>query len=93
MPTAPLSLPTRDSLRGLREPFFGAAEFVEHQRELQPESDRLRVNAVAPADHRRHFETPRLVRDDLAQLLQVLREKILPAAVDLHRQCRVENIR
>ena len=50
-----------DPLARLREPFFRAAEFVEHQRELQTEGDRLGVNAVAAADHRRHFEPPRLV--------------------------------
>ena len=49
--------------RRLLEPFQGAAEFVIHQRQLQSEGDRLGMDAVAAADHRRHLELPRPVRD------------------------------
>ena len=92
VPTAPLSLPTPTRSECLREPFFGAAEFVEHERELQPESDRLGVDAVAPANHRRHFVTPRLVGHDAPQFADVFQQD-LACRDELHRQRRVENIR
>ena len=81
-----------DALQCLRQPFLGPAEFVEHERELQPESDRLRVNAVAPANHRRHLVTPGLVADDAAQFADVFQQNP-PRRGELHRQRRVENIR
>ena len=68
-------------LRGLRETFFRPAEFVEHQRELQPERDRLRVNAMAPADHRRHLESPRLVGDDAHAVRQIFQRGSCDASV------------
>ena len=74
--------PDADPLGGLREPLGGAAEFVVHQRELQPERDRLRVNAVAAADHRRHFVTPRLRRDHLAQAERCRRREFSRASVN-----------
>ena len=63
----------------LRETLFRAAEFVVHQRQLQPESDRLRVNAMAAADHRRHFVTPRLSATT-RRSSRMSSSRILPAA-------------
>ena len=44
-----------------REPLLRTTKFVIHERELQTECDRLRVHAVAPPDHRGHFEPARLI--------------------------------
>src|SRR3954462_15833629 len=51
----------------LRQPLFGAPEFVKHQGELQSKRDRLGVNAMAAPDHGSHLEALRLGRDHLPQ--------------------------
>src|SRR5437867_11873726 len=61
-------------LAGLAEAFLGAPELVEHEREFQAKCDRLSVDAVAAADHRRHFVFAGLGGDDLAELLQIVAE-------------------
>ena len=71
-----------NALQRLHQPLFGAAEFVEHEREFQPEGDRLGVNAVAAPDHRRHLVTPRLVADHAPQFADVLRARIRHAPVN-----------
>ena len=50
-----------NALTCLSETFLRASEFIEHKRELQTECDRLRVHAMAPPDHRGHFEPARLI--------------------------------
>ena len=50
---------------------FRAAKFVVHQRHFQAERGRLGMDAVAATDHRRHFESPRLLCDHCAQTLQI----------------------
>src|SRR6476620_1228072 len=81
-----------DTSKRLSEAFLGATKFIEHEGELQPESDWLGVNAMAPADHRRHFVTPRLVSRDAPQFADTVQQD-LAARHELHRQCRVGNIR
>jgi hypothetical protein len=73
-----------DTPECLREALFGPAEFVEHKRELQPESDRLGVNAMAPANHRRHFVTPGLVGHNAPQFADVFQQD-LACRNELHR--------
>ena len=65
-----------DRFAGALEPFEGAAEFVIHQRQFEPERDRLSMDAVGPADHRHQLVFLRLGGDDGAQLLDVLDEDI-----------------
>src|SRR5205814_3711458 len=43
--------PDANTLTPLRETLFRTTKFIEHQRQLQPDGDRLRVNAVAAPDH------------------------------------------
>ena len=69
-------LADRDALAGLAQTFLRAAEFVVHQRQFQPEGDRLRVDAVAAPDHRRVLEGPRPVRDHRAQGREVLQQQV-----------------
>ena len=80
-----------NTFQHLRESLFRPAEFIEHERELQPEGDRLGVNAVAPADHRRHFVTAGLVADHAAQIADVF-EQDLARFAKLDRERRVENV-
>jgi hypothetical protein len=82
------------AIRSLRffEPLLGAAKFVVHQRELQAESDRLRVNAVAAADHRRVFEFHRPPCDHRPQFPQVGEQKIRRLG-HLHGERRIEHVR
>ena len=61
---------------GLRQSLLGPTKFVEHQGQLQPERDRLRVNAVAAANHRRHLESARLRSDCRSQFSQILGENL-----------------
>ena len=79
----PAQFANADTSECLQETFFGSGEFVEHERELQSESDRLGVNAMAPADHRRHFVTPRLVGHNAPQFADVL-EQDLACLDELH---------
>ena len=66
--------PDANSFRCLRQSFLRPPEFVEHERKLKPESDRLGVNAVAPANHWRHFESARLRGNRGSQVGQILCE-------------------
>src|SRR4029434_9328923 len=45
-------LSNADAFAHLGETLRGPRKFIEHQRQLQSEGDRLSVNAVAAADHR-----------------------------------------
>ncbi len=81
-----------DALAGLSQPLVRAAEFVVHQREFQPESHRLGVDAVAAADHGRVLEGPRPVGDHAAQRRQV-REQEVAGGGHLHGQRRIEDVR
>src|SRR5438067_8702507 len=65
-----------DALARLCQAFFRPAEFIIHQRELQPECNRLRVHAVTAANHRRHFEPARLLRDFRSQGIQIVEENL-----------------
>ena len=73
-----------DALTCLGKPLDGAPEFVVHQRQLQPERDRLGVHAVTAADHRRHFEPTSLLRDHRSQRTQIVQKK-LTRLIQLHR--------
>ncbi len=63
VPDRSAQLPDADAFLRLRQSFLRPPEFVEHQRQLQSERDRLGVNAVAAPNHRRHFESARLRGD------------------------------
>ena len=52
-----------NALSRLDESLFSAAEFIEHQRQFEAKRDWFGVDAVAATDHRRHFVSPRLLRD------------------------------
>src|SRR5437870_2374718 len=56
-----------NALAHLREPFFRATEFVEHEGKFQAECYGLSVHAVAAPDHRCHLEPARLTGDCGAQ--------------------------
>src|SRR5450432_757126 len=71
-PDGAAQFPDAHALPCLHQPLFGAAEFVEHEGELQPEGDRLGVNAVAAPNHRRHLVTPRLVANRAPQFADVI---------------------
>ena len=75
----------------LRESLFRPAEFIEHERELQPEGDRLGVNAVTPPNHRRHLVTARLVADHAAQIADVV-EQDFACLAQLNRKRGIENV-
>src|ERR1041384_5551086 len=49
--------PDAHALQSLLQALLGPTEFIEHQSELEAKGDRLRVNAVAASDHRRHLIT------------------------------------
>ena len=82
-----------DPFLGLRQSFLRPPEFVEHQGELEPEGDRLRMNAVAAADHRRHLESARLRGDRGPQVGQILRREFaMPPSIGRpawYRECRM----
>ena len=63
-----------DALAHLEEPLDGAAEFVIHQGQLQAEGDRLRMDAVAAADHRDVLEFAGPPGDGRAQMVQVVQD-------------------
>ena len=87
----PAQFPDANPLPGLRQSLLRPSKLVEHQRELEPERDRLRMNAVAAADHRRHLESTRLRRDRRPQLAQILCQN-LGRFRQLDSQGRVENV-
>ena len=76
----------------LREPLLGPAEFVVHERELQSERDRLGVDAVAAADHRRRFEIGAPGRRSRARSSRMSSSRIPQASLSLHRKRGVENV-
>ena len=82
-----------NALPRLREAFLSAAKFIEHQRQLQSKRDRLRMNAVAAPDHRRHFESPRLTRRSSCGVCFKSSSKNADRFRQLHRQSRIQNIR
>src|SRR5256714_15532848 len=75
----------------LPEPLFSPAEFVIHQRQLEPEWDRLRVNALAPADDRRHLAASRRRRYSCPERRQIFRQNTA-CSEQLNSQRRIENI-
>ncbi len=77
--------------RGL-QPLFGPAEFVVHQRHLQPEGNRLRMNAMAAANHRRFLILARLLADRLPQFGDIF-QKNVTRADKLDRKRGIENVR
>ena len=83
--------PHADARLHLLQALERAAKFVIHQRELQPERDRLRVDAVAAADHRRHLEFLRTLRDHLAQFAEILQQNVRRLR-GLHGERGVEHV-
>ena len=49
-------------------------KLIEHQRQLQSESDRLSVNAVAAADHRGKLMLDGASCDDVTQVIQIVEQ-------------------
>ena len=80
-----------NTLPCLCEAFFGASEFVEHERELQTKRDRLGMNAVAASDHGRLFIFARLFANDFSQCPQIIR-KNFGRLRHLNRERGIENI-
>ncbi len=81
----------RDLVARLDQPLLGAAELVVHQRELEAVGDRLGVDAVRAAHHRREFVFLRADGDRLAQFLQVGEEQVR-AGDELERHRRIEQV-
>src|ERR1041385_5688270 len=88
---SPAEFTDPNALSCLREPFFRPPKFIEHQRQLQPERDRLRVNSMTPTDHRRYFVTACLGSDHLPQRRQILRQDSA-CFRQLDGERRVENV-
>ena len=84
-------LPDANTFAGLRETLFRAPEFVEHQRELQTERDWFRMHAMAPPNHRSHFEPPSLLTNCGPQRFRVI-QKDVARFRQLHCERRVQNI-
>src|SRR6266550_727183 len=70
---------------------YRTAKLMEHQRQLQPEGDRLGVNAVAALDHWCLFVALRLFADCFSQYHKVVGQNLRRFG-HLHRQRGVENI-
>src|SRR6201986_1019953 len=74
-------------LSSLTQSHLGTVEFVIHQGHLQPKSDRLGMDPVAPPNHGRILVFQRLPRSGLPQRFDV-REQNITRFYELNRQDR-----
>ena len=83
--------PDADARLHLLEALQRAGELIIHERELEPESDGLRVDAVAAANHRRHGVFPRTAGDDDAEVAEVLQDDVAGFR-SLHGERGIEHV-
>ena len=80
-----------DAVAGLLQALDGPAELIVHDSELQPEGDRLGMDAVAAADHRGELVLFGADGDRLAEFVQILEQDV--GRLDhLDREGRIEQI-
>ena len=68
--------PVGNAFAGLLQPLNGAAKFVIHDAELEAEGDRLRMDAVAAANHRSEFMLLGTLCDGFAKFDQILQQDV-----------------
>src|SRR5947207_2397123 len=80
-----------NALPCLGQTFFRAPEFVEEERKLQTKRDRLRVYAMAAANHWSHFESTCLLPNCRTQRLDII-QKNFAGICQLYGERGVEDI-